>query len=101
MKTILSLAFGAALLTSAPAISSELSMYAFIRQTSQERVAVKPEDLPEKVRDAFNTKSYTDWEIEEAFLVTEDNGAQYYELSVRKADERSRIKITKEGQVMN
>ena len=65
------------------------------------RVQVKPEELPEPVRKTLNETSYASWTITDAFLVTEDDGAQYYEVAVRKADERSRMKIDKSGQVLN
>ncbi|MCF2488916.1 hypothetical protein [Dyadobacter sp. CY347] len=67
----------------------------------EKRVQVRPEDLPEKVRNALNNKSYAGWTISDAYLVVADDGGQYYELVVRKADEQSRMKINKEGQVLN
>jgi hypothetical protein len=65
------------------------------------RVQVKPEELPERVRKTLNETSYASWTITDAYFVTADNGAQYYELAVRKADEQSRMKIDKNGQVLN
>lgn len=67
----------------------------------EKRVQVRPEDLPEKVRNALNNKSYAGWTISDAYLVVADDGGQYYELVVRKADEQSRMKVNKEGQVLN
>jgi hypothetical protein len=65
------------------------------------RVQVRPDELPELVRKTLNETSYASWTITDAFLVTEDDGAQYYEVAVRKADERSRMKIDTNGQVLN
>ena len=68
---------------------------------SQERVAVQLDDLPEKVKNAMNGKSYTGWTIIDAFLITNEDNSQYYELVVRKTDEQTRIKVDKEGNVLN
>ncbi|MCF2505039.1 hypothetical protein L0663_16705 [Dyadobacter sp. CY107] len=67
----------------------------------EKRVQLRPEDLPEKVRNALNSKSYAGWTISDAYLVIADDGGEYYELVVRKADEQSRMKVNKNGQVLN
>lgn len=67
----------------------------------QGRVEVKVEDLPEKVRNTLNDKSYAGWTIIEAFLVTNEDNSQYYELVVRRADERTRMKVDANGNVLN
>ena len=67
----------------------------------QGRVEVKVEDLPEKVRNTLNDKSYAGWTIIEAFLVTNEDKSQYYELVVRRADERTRMKVDADGNVLN
>ncbi|MCE7065953.1 hypothetical protein [Dyadobacter sp. CY326] len=67
----------------------------------EKRVQVRPEDLPEQVRKTLNDKSYAGWTIQDAYLVTADDGSQYFELVVRKTDEQSRMKIDKNGQVLN
>ncbi|QRQ99683.1 hypothetical protein [Dyadobacter sandarakinus] len=101
MKTILlSVAFAGALLSFQPE-RPQLLHLSHLQAVAQERVEVKPEALPEKVRNAFNSKSWAGWQILESFLITEDDGTQYYELVVRKMDEQSRIKINSEGQVLN
>lgn len=68
---------------------------------SQERVAVELDDLPEKVKNAMNSKSYVGWTITEAFLITNEDNSQYYELVVRKTDEQTRMKVDKDGNVLN
>lgn len=70
-------------------------------QATQGRVEVKVEDLPEKVRNTLNDKSYAGWTIIEAFLVTNEDNSQYYELVVRRADERTRMKVDADGNVLN
>ncbi|KAA6441236.1 hypothetical protein FEM33_02695 [Dyadobacter flavalbus] len=67
----------------------------------QGRVEVNVEDLPEKVRNTLNDKSYAGWTIIEAFLVTNEDNSQYYELVVRRADERTRMKVDASGNVLN
>lgn len=73
----------------------------FYTTRKQERVAVEINDLPEKVKNTMNAKSYTGWTIKEAFLITNEDNSQYYELVVSKTDEQTRIKVDKEGNVLN
>jgi len=75
--------------------------FQFSNNALQGRVEVKVEDLPEKVRNTLNDKSYTGWTIIEAFLVTNEDNSQYYELVVRRADERTRMKVDANGNVLN
>ncbi|WP_138475316.1 hypothetical protein [Dyadobacter bucti] len=92
---LLALTFGTCFLTeTAFAVPSHICQ-------SQERVAVELDDLPEKVKNTMNAKSYTGWTITEAFLITNEDNSQYYELVVRKTDEQTRIKVDKDGNVLN
>ncbi|WP_439581435.1 hypothetical protein [Dyadobacter bucti] len=92
---LLALTFGTCVLTeTAVAVPSHIGQ-------SQERVAVELDDLPEKVKNTMNAKSYTGWTITEAFLITNEDNSQYYELVVRKTDEQTRIKVDKDGNVLN
>ncbi|GGB86079.1 hypothetical protein [Dyadobacter sediminis] len=77
-------------------LKTQISVCAF-----QGRVEVNVDDLPEKVRNTLNDKSYAGWTIIEAFLVTNEDNSQYYELVVRKADERTRMKVDANGNVLN
>jgi hypothetical protein len=82
-------------------VISSRSKLQLLANAFQGRVAVEVEDLPEKVRNTLNDKSYTGWTIIEAFLVTNEDSSQYYELVVRRADERTRMKVDADGNVLN
>ena len=68
---------------------------------TQERVEVKPDDLPEKVRQSVGYKTELGWNILKAYLVTNDDNSQLYELYVQKPDGETWMKVDKEGKVLN
>jgi len=84
-----------------PVIDGQQASQSAVTATAEKRVHVSPEELPIEVTKTLNEKSYTGWKIFDAFLVTVDNGPQYYELVVRKADEESRMKVDGNGQILN
>ncbi|TDE15432.1 hypothetical protein [Dyadobacter psychrotolerans] len=74
----------------------------FISQrTEEKRVEVKPDNLPEKVRKSVGYKTEFGWNILKAYLVTNDDKTQLYELYVQKADGETWMKLDKEGKVLN
>jgi len=68
---------------------------------TQERVEVKPDDLPEKVRQSVGYKTELGWDILKAYLVTNDDKSQLYELYVQKPDGETWMKVDKDGKVLN
>jgi hypothetical protein len=67
----------------------------------QERVEVKPDDLPEKVKASVGHKTDLAWTILKAYLITNKDQTQYYELFVQKPDGETWMKVDKEGKVLN
>lgn len=63
----------------------------------EEKVPVKPENLPEGIKKTIKSDEFTGWTVKKAFLVTEENNKQYYELQVAKGSESARVKLDKEG----
>ncbi|WP_192579177.1 hypothetical protein [Dyadobacter aurulentus] len=63
----------------------------------QEKVAVRPEDLPEPVKSALANDGYADWKVAGAYLVTKENNSQYYEINLKKGDESSTVNLDKYG----
>lgn len=64
---------------------------------SQEKMSVKPEDLPESVKHTLASGNYAGWEITEAFLITKDDKTQYFEIFVKNGSETSKINLNKDG----
>jgi len=64
---------------------------------SQDKVSVKPDDLPAAVKATISSEAFAGWKVVEAFLVTADDKTQYYDLSVKKGKENARVKLDKNG----
>ncbi|GGM87992.1 hypothetical protein GCM10010967_20760 [Dyadobacter beijingensis] len=65
--------------------------------SSEEKVAVKPEDLPEGIKKTIKSEEFSGWTVKKAFLVTESDKTQYYELQVANGKENARVKLDKDG----
>nr|WP_295925155.1 hypothetical protein [uncultured Dyadobacter sp.] len=63
----------------------------------EDKVAVKPEDLPEAIKKTIKGEEFSGWTVKKAFLVTESDKTQYYELQVANGKENARVKLDKDG----
>lgn len=63
----------------------------------QEKVEVKPEDLPDGIKKTIRGEEFTGWKITSAFLITAPDKTQYYELNVKNGSESARVKLDKNG----
>ena len=63
----------------------------------QEKVAIKPEDLPEAVKTTLASNTYLGWEVTAAFLITKQDNSQYYEIAAKKGTETATINLDKDG----
>ncbi|GAB2781101.1 hypothetical protein GCM10027275_25860 [Rhabdobacter roseus] len=70
---------------------------ATVQQLDQEKVAVKPEDLPDAVKRTLSADPYTGWEVSQAFLVTGENNAQHYEVELKRGEETATAKLDQDG----
>lgn len=64
--------------------------------TSQSKVTVRPEDLPEPVKSTL-AGSYSEWKVTSAYLVTRDDNSQHYEINIKRAEETSTLNLDKYG----
>jgi uncharacterized protein YxeA len=67
------------------------------KASSQEKVSVKTEDLPEGVKNTIKSDAFEGWKVVSAFLITNTDKTQYYELNVKNGAESARVKLDKDG----
>jgi len=66
----------------------------------QQKVEVKPQELPEAVKTTLRNETYQSWQIQHAFVITADGGDQVYELTLSKGEESQTVKLDKDGTVI-
>jgi hypothetical protein len=97
MKKLLTMimALSIIMLISAPfsisAVGADLELFV------QDKVSIKPEELPEPIKAALVNGAYANWEITEAFLITKEDRTQYYEITVKNGSETAKINLDKDG----
>jgi hypothetical protein len=69
----------------------------FVEFIVQDKVPVKPEDLPQPIKTTLASDVYAGWDITEAYLVTKEDKTQYYEISLKKESETTKINLNKDG----
>ena len=67
------------------------------KASKQDKVTVKPEDLPDGIKKTIKGDEFSGWTVKKAFLVTEPDNTQYYELQVANGKENARVKLDKNG----
>lgn len=65
--------------------------------SKEDKVAVKPEDLPEGIKKTIKGEEFSGWTVKKAFLVKEGAKTPYYELQVAKGSESARVRLDKDG----
>jgi len=63
----------------------------------QDKVSVKPEDLPQPIKTTLASDVYAGWEITEAFIITKEDKTQFFEISLKKGSETTTINLDKDG----
>lgn len=71
-----------------------------IQQDSTQKVPVKLEELPAPVVTTLKADAYKEWTPTTAFLITNADKTQYYQIDVKKGKEVAFIKINKDGVVV-
>lgn len=71
-----------------------------VQQDSSTKVPVKLEELPAPVTATLKADAYKEWTPTTAFLVTNADKTEYYQVDVKKGTEVAFIKINKEGVVV-
>lgn len=72
----------------------------FATVVNQEKVEIKPEELPDPVKAALAAEPYNAWQVQKAFQVPGENGANTYEVALVKGEETSTAKFDKDGKVI-
>jgi hypothetical protein len=68
-----------------------------VSDLKQDKVSVKPENLPQGIQDVIKSNDFKGWEITSAYLITGEDKSQYYELNVKRGKENARVKLDKNG----
>ena len=68
-----------------------------VNSQQQEKVPVKPENLPEGIKKTIQGEEFAGWKVTSAFLVTAPDKTQYYELNVKNGSEAAMVKLDKNG----
>ena len=97
MKKLIISAFAMALLSFGSAGAKNIETSGIVTNIPQEKVAVKPEDLPEPVKTTLASDTYAGWQVTSAFLITKEDNSQFYEVSMRKGEESSTVNLDKDG----
>ena len=79
-------------------ISSEATTIRYnVEFIVQDKVSVKPEDLPQPIKTTLASDVYAGWEITEAFIITKEDKTQFFEISLKKGSETTTINLDKDG----
>jgi hypothetical protein len=65
--------------------------------STEDKTAVKLDELPEAVKATLASPSLKAWTVTEAFLVKTADGKEYYAINIKKEDEAGSVKLDKEG----
>jgi hypothetical protein len=77
---------------SAATLSSTLT--SSVSVVDDDKVKIKPEELPEAVKAALNSPDYTGWQIENAYKYTDKD---LYEVELKNGDEMVTLKFDASG----
>ncbi|MBC8985180.1 hypothetical protein H9X96_05265 [Pedobacter sp. N36a] len=100
-KIILSAAFLAfASITAVNASEVKSPVAINLKQDSTTKVPVELKDLPEAVKTTLQSEPVKAWTPSTAFLVTNADKTQYFEIAVKKDAETAVIKIGADGKII-
>lgn len=83
--------------TADQAAQKEVTTQKSAKADKEEKVAVKTEDLPEGIKKTIKSDEFSGWTVKKAYLVTEPDKPQYYELQVANGSQSARVKLDKDG----
>ena len=69
-------------------------------QDSTTKSAVKLEDLPDSVKATLQSDQVKEWTPSTAFLVKNSKGEEYYQIDVAKGEEKTFLRIAKDGKLI-
>jgi len=79
-------------------IQSPIAVIAY--QDSVTKTPVEIKDLPDAVKATLASDKYKDWTPGAAFLITQADKSEYYQVDVKKQEESASLKIGKDGTVI-
>jgi hypothetical protein len=77
------------------ATASVLNDNATVIALEDEKMQIKPEELPEAVKAALNSEDYTGWQISAAYKYADKD---VYEVELKNGEEVATVKFDKDGQ---
>ena len=69
-------------------------------QDSTTKSPVKLEDLPDPVKTTLQSDQVKEWTPSAAFLVKTSKGEEYYQIDVKKGEEKAFLRIGKDGKMV-
>lgn len=86
--------------TAAPAQEMEKVEMQNEVQMNDERVELTQEQLPQTIQNTLSTDTYKDWTFKKAYHVKSATG-EHYEIIVKRGEEKTTLKMDKEGNVVS
>lgn len=82
-------------------VRSMIDMYTVSTVTMEdEKVEIKPEDLPDAVKKTLASDAYKEWTVSKAYSVTTSEGKHFFEVDLLKGEEKATVKLDKDGKVL-
>lgn len=97
MKRLIISAIAFTLVSFVCAEASTVKISPFVEFIVQDKVSVRTEDLPQPIKTTLASDVYAGWDITEAFLITKEDKTQYFEISLKKGSETTKINLDKDG----
>lgn len=97
MKKLIISAIACTALSFVSAQASTIKYPLFVEFIVQDKVSVRPEDLPQPIKTTLASGVYAGWDITEAFLITKEDKTQYFEISLKNGSETTKINLNKDG----
>lgn len=70
------------------------------KQMNDDKVEVKQNDLPQTIQSNLSSDTYKGWEFKKAYKVKTTAG-EHYEIIVKRGDEKTTLKMDKDGNVVS
>ena len=95
MRTMIYLLVAVGLTGVVQAAPAQVAPTQEIIKGEDQRIPVKPEELPEPVKKLLTDEQYKDWKVSEAYMVQEER--KIYEITLSKGQEKMVIKVDEKG----
>ena len=97
MKKLILSAFFLTILSATEMLANTTKTGNITCSAKQDKVAVRPDDLPEAVKNTLSGDAYAGWKVTSAFLITKEDNSQYFEINAKKGEESTVINLDKYG----